>query len=100
MALGGEMHHRARLVLLEQRQHLGLVADIAAHEGVTRVLLQRGQIVQIAGVGQFVIIDNRLIRLSQPVEDKVRTYEASTACHKNHLVSRSKSQISRKHDFM
>jgi hypothetical protein len=71
VAFGREVHHGARLVLLEQRQHLGLVADIAAHESVASVVLQRGQVVQIAGIGQLVVVEDRLIRLRQPVEDKI-----------------------------
>jgi hypothetical protein len=47
MAFGREVHHGARLVLLEQRQHLGLVADIAAHESVARVVFSDARLFRL-----------------------------------------------------
>jgi hypothetical protein len=42
---------------------------------VACVLLQGGQVVQIAGIGQLVEVENRLIGLGQPVEHKIGTDE-------------------------
>jgi hypothetical protein len=61
MALGGEVHHRARLVLGEQALDQGAVADVAMHEEVARVAFQAGERLAVAGVGQRVEVDHRLV---------------------------------------
>ena len=100
MAFSGKMQNRTRLILFEQARHQFAVTNIAMHEMMTRIIGQRSKVVGVAGIGQFVEINNRLVAASQPVEHKIRAYETRTTRHKNHLVSRCKSQISRKHDFM
>ncbi len=100
MAFRRKVHDGARLMLLEQRQHLGLIADIATHKLMAAVLLQRRQIIKVARIGELIEIEHRLVRLGQPIQYKIRTDEPGTACHKNHLVSRAVSQISRNCDFM
>ena len=55
------------------------VADVALDENVARVALQGGEVLEVAGVGQRVEIDDRLIGLGQPVEDEVAADEAGSA---------------------
>ena len=84
MAFGGEVHHRARLVLGKEAFDQGTVADVAMHEEVTRVALQRRKGLAVAGVGQRIEVDHRLVAGRQPVEHEVRADEAGAACHENH----------------
>ena len=65
MRLGREVEHRARLVLGQQLVDQGAVADVALHEDVLGVALQRGQRFEVAGVGQLVEVDDRLARLAR-----------------------------------
>src|SRR5690606_17607866 len=62
----------------------GLVADIALHEDVARIALQRAQVLQIAGIGQQIQIEYGLIALGQPVENEIAADEAGTAGDKDH----------------
>ena len=52
--LRGEIHDRADTVLRQQSFQQRLVADIALHEHVARVAIQRPQVLAVAGVGQLV----------------------------------------------
>ena len=83
MALGGEVEHRARLVLRQQLRHQRAVADVALHEDMARVALQRGQVFQVAGVGQLVEVDDGLVGLGQPVENEIAADEAGAAGDEN-----------------
>ena len=47
--------------------------------------LEGGEIFEVAGVGQCVEIDDRFLRLRQPVEDKIAADEAGAAGDKNFL---------------
>jgi hypothetical protein len=44
-----------------------------------RVAVQAGEVLEVAGVGQLVEVDDRLVRLRQPVENKVAADEAGAA---------------------
>ena len=72
MALGGEIHHHVRMLLLEQVIDGLAVADVRLHEaevGPTHDAFQRGQ---IAGVGQLVHADDTVLRmLVQHIENEV-----------------------------
>ena len=81
MALCGKMHDGAGLVFGQQTGDVGSIANIAAYEDMPRVLLQAGQIAEIASVGQFVKIDHGLIVERQPVAYKIGTDEAGAASH-------------------
>ena len=41
--------------------------------------LQAGQVLQVAGEGEFVKVDDRLVGLGKPVEHEVAANEAGTA---------------------
>ncbi len=83
VALGGEVHHRAGLVFGQQAFDQSAVADVALHKGVVGVVLEAGQGFKVACVGEFVEVDDGLIRLGQPVEDKVGADEAGCAGDEN-----------------
>ena len=56
-----------------------MVAQVALDEGVARIALQAGRVFQVAGVGEFVEVDNGLDGLGQPIEYKVAANEADAA---------------------
>src|SRR5690606_37197225 len=58
VALGGEVEHRVGAVLGQQARHQGPVADVPVHEDVVGVALQRGQGVEVAGIGQRIEVDD------------------------------------------
>ena len=43
-------------------QHRGAVADVGAHEHVPRVALEVAQVLEVAGVGQGVDVDDQIVR--------------------------------------
>jgi hypothetical protein len=59
------------------------VADVALHEDVARIALQAGQVGAVAGVGERVEVDDRLVRCRQPVEHEVAADEAGAAGDEN-----------------
>jgi len=79
VALGRKIDHGARLVLEQQGGHQRRVAKIAFYKDMAIVTVQRGQVLQIAGVGEFVEVDDQLIRLGQPVEHKIAANKTGAA---------------------
>ena len=84
MAFGGKVHDRARPVRLQQFRHLGAVTDVGLHEDMAAVVPQTNKIIQIAGIGQLVVIEDWLVALRQPVEHEIRADEAGAACDQYH----------------
>ena len=76
---GGKIDDGAGLVLGEELGDEVEVADVALDEDMARVALQGGEVLEVAGVGQRVEIDDRLIGMGQPVEDEVAADEAGSA---------------------
>jgi len=93
VALGGEVDDGARLLFGEQFADQGAVADVALDEDVALVAVQAGEVLQVAGVGEFVEIEDRLVVLSQPVEDEVRADEAGAAGDENHEIQPKKTRF-------
>ncbi len=56
---------------------------MAVHKDVMRIVLEAGQVVQVAGVGESVDVDDGLIGLSQPVEYEVGADESGSPCYEN-----------------
>jgi len=80
MGFRREVDDAFRIVFLQQGADQGGVADIALHKHMAGILLNPLQILQIAGIGQFVQIDNLDVRmLLQHVVHEVRTDEAGAA---------------------
>jgi len=84
VAFGGEVDERARAVLRQQGGDGGGVAHVGVHEGVARVVAHAVQVVQIAGVGEFVDVEHRLVARGEPVQHEVGTNESGTAGNENH----------------
>ena len=60
---GGKIDDGAGLMLGEQLGDEVEIADVALDEDVARIASQRGQVFEIAGVGQRIEVDDRFIRL-------------------------------------
>ena len=58
MALGREVYHPVDGVLAEELSHPLVVADIGLYESVVRGVLDVREVGQIAGIGQFVEVDD------------------------------------------
>jgi hypothetical protein len=71
-----KINHRARLVFGEQLGHKIEIANAALHKNMARITVHRSKVFQIARVGQIIKIDNGLIALGQPIEDKVTADKA------------------------
>lgn len=86
MAFGGKVDHGVWLVGFKQMLYKLGVADVAVHENMPRIIGQRGEILGITGVGEFVQIDNRIPGPTTG-KDVTGADEAGTAgnkegCHK------------------
>lgn len=60
-----------------------MVADIALGIGVILIGLKRGEISQVARVGEIVEVDAWFIVLFQPIDDEVGPDKSGTAGNKN-----------------
>jgi len=83
MGLGGEIQHGTRLFFSQQRIDRCAIADIGLHEAVIRIAGDRFERLQIACIGQFVDVDDLLVRLPQPIQYEVAADKAGTAGHDN-----------------
>ena len=94
--LGGKMHDGVEPLLAQQPLDEGRIADVALHEAVFRTLCGRGQIRDIAGIGQRVEHHHAIPRVpGQPVMHEIRADEAGAAgneqsCHGPSAVQRVK----------
>jgi hypothetical protein len=88
MALGGKVHDGARPVLREQRVEQRAVADVALHETVAGIALERSQALRVTRVRQGIEVQHRLAGCGDPVENEVGANEPGAACDENHGGSR------------
>lgn len=63
MAFGGAVQQGAGLVLGQQAIDQRAVVRIALHKHVARITLQAGEVFRVAGVGEFVEVDDGLLGL-------------------------------------
>ena len=92
VAFGGKVDDGAGAVLGQQAVDQLAVADVALHKDVARVALERGEVLQVARVGEGIQIDHRLVAHAKPVEYEVCTDKAGAAGYENHespWISRS-----------
>ena len=82
--LGGKMDDGARLPLGQQTVEQAPVADVAAHEGMADIAVERGQVLEVARVGQLVEIDDRFAGLGEPVQHEIGADEPGAAGYQNH----------------
>ena len=85
MRLGRKIDHRARSVLGQQLAHQGAVANIALHEHMPGIVLERGQGFQIARVSELVQVQHWLIALREPIQYKIGADKTGPACDENHV---------------
>ena len=83
MAFGGKVHHGADVVGGEQFPDQSLVLDAADHQAMAGIAGQRGEVLPVAGIGQLIEIDHRLIARRQPIEHEVRADKPRPARHQN-----------------
>ena len=89
MRLGGKVYDRPWLMLGKEFGHQLRITDITFNEKVAWIPPQRSKVLEIAGVGKFVEIDDGFLLKRQPVEHEVGADEAGTASDENctiHLV--------------
>jgi len=84
MRFSGEIQHRARAVACEQIVDQRAIADVATYEAVSRIVLRRRKVAEIAGVGKLVEIDDRLAFGREPVQHEVGADEAGAAGDEDH----------------
>ena len=82
MALGGEMDHMVGREGLERFRNRPPVADVDLGEAVVRRIADRGQRLQIAGIGQRVEVEHRGALGDQAPADG-RADESRAAGHKH-----------------
>jgi len=85
MAFGREVDQGTGLVLCQQSGHQCTVANVALHENVAHITLQAGQGFGVACVGEFVEVDDMLLRTSQPVENEIGANETGAAGNKDQV---------------
>jgi hypothetical protein len=78
VALCRKMDDGARLVLCDQGVDKMTVADIAVSKDMAGIVCQRGQVFKVASVSELIEIDDRLITLGKPVENKICADETGT----------------------
>src|SRR6202040_4333290 len=71
----------------QQMAYQVAITQRAADEDFECIAFKRGQIAEIAGVGQLVEVDDRLDAGVEPVENEIGTDEPGTSGHQNHAGS-------------
>jgi hypothetical protein len=79
------------LVIREKALHQRAIADVAFDEPIVRMIGDRGERVEITGVGEFVEVDEAAFASAQPLADEAAPNEAGAArdedafhvCHDN-----------------
>lgn len=66
MALGSEVDDGNRLVLCQQPAHQLLIANVALHEDMLRIVPHGKQVAKIAGIGQLVHVDHTSMHIMKP----------------------------------
>jgi hypothetical protein len=87
MAFGREMNDAVDGILLEEREHIIEFADVAFHENIIGTVFDVFQVGQIAGISEFVEIDDAVVGIfvhKQP--NHVRSDESGAA--RNEDISR------------
>jgi hypothetical protein len=87
MAFGGEVDYRIDPLLAEHTGDIPRGGDIAMDEGVTGVIPEIGQILDIAGIGQGIQINHFILRMGpEDQTNEVAADEPSSACDENSHV--------------
>ena len=86
VSFGGEVNDGAGTMLGQERADECGVADVAAHQQVTRIGRDRVQTGRIAGVGEGIEIDDGCAGGLKPGEDEVRADEAASSGDENRVA--------------
>ena len=91
MRLSREVDDGAGSVLVQKAGKQRSIPKIAVHKHVACITVQTGEVLQVAGVGEFVQVDDRLVAGGQPVDHKIAADEAGAAGDKYGHVRGSRS---------
>ena len=83
VAFGGKVNHCLRLISCQGLGQSVDVIHIAADKNMLRLILQAGQILQIACIGQLVIVNDRSACPTNRVENKIRSDKPRSAGYEN-----------------
>ena len=83
MTFSREVNDGPRLILGQGLRQNARVIDIASDEDMPRVILEANQILQIASVGQLVVVNDPAAGLADRLEHEIRSYEPCSAGHKD-----------------
>lgn len=86
MRFRGKVHNGTGFVLGQQAIEQRAVADVALHEDVVRVALERREGLEVARIGQLVEVHDGLVALRDPVEHEIGANEACAAGNQDHGV--------------
>ncbi len=81
--LGGEVHHRVGLVLLENAADLVGVANIDVLEVIAGAVAGLGERFEVAGVGQLVDVDDLVVGFADQLPDHGGPDETGASCQQN-----------------
>ncbi len=88
VALGGKVYDAVYLMLAQGVCHCLCVADVGVHEAVVRCLLHVAQVLEVAGVGEFVEVYDVVAGVSvHEAPHHVRAYEAGAPGDKDRAFS-------------
>lgn len=90
---GGKIDDGAGLVLGQELGDEVEITDVALDENMPGITVDRSEVLQVAGVGQRIEIDDFFVRLSQPVEDKIAADETGAAGNEDHCVLQTRQEI-------
>ncbi len=93
MAFGGKVHHRARPFAGHQRGQHPAIENVAVLKSVACMIFDRTQIVEIAGVGQLVKIQNARGFGRDPLQNEVRADEPGSAGDENEIFHAGKASL-------
>ncbi len=83
MTLGGQMHHRIRLVQGKHPIQLGAIADIDLLKRMTLACRYIGQGFQIASIGEFIEVDNGILGITDDMAHDSRADKTSATGSEN-----------------
>jgi hypothetical protein len=83
MTFSREVNDGLRLISSQGLSQSFRVIEITADKDMPRVILETGEIFEVAGVCQLVVVDDLADGLGDQSEHEVRSYEPCSAGHKN-----------------
>ena len=94
MTFSREVNDGLRLILGQGLRQNPRVIDIASDKDMPRVILEANQILQVARVGQLVVVDDPAAGLADRLEHEIRSNEPCSAGH-NDAVKHKRTELPR-----